>query len=141
MRELPEFGGSVEKARVAREYSAAELLVIVICCELEESFGLRRKVIGALSNDILRCLSRPRNLHKAACLHIQVQPQSVTYFNDLVAVKAVVGLVVPLGNIFERIDAYIKQHSFSSPDQQRLLNFGPIETSAVTPARTSGGGR
>lgn len=141
LRELPEFGGGTEKARVAREYSAAELLVIAICCELEESFGLRRKVIGSLSDDILHCLSRPRELHKAACLHIQIQPQSVSYFSDLGDAKAAAGLTVPLANIFERIDSYIKLHSLSSPDQQRFLNFGPIEAPSVAPANKLGSSR
>lgn len=141
LRELPQFGGSGEKARVAREYSAAELLAIAICCELEECFGLRRKVIGSLSDDILRCLSRPRKLHKTACLHIQVKPQAVSYFSDLADTKAATGLTVPLTNIFERIDSHIRAHSFLSPDQQRLLNLGPAEARTVTSVNARGNGR
>lgn len=131
LRELPEFAGGTEKARVARKYTLSELLLITICCELEESFGLRRKVIGALTNDIKQCLSRTRNVHMEACLHIRLKPQVVTYLSDLPDIEAVAGLVVPLGRIYKKINAHIEQHSFSSLNQKRLLNIGSVEADAV----------
>ena len=123
MRELPGFSDPAECARIAREYTAQDLTVLVVCWELASRYGMKREVVGQLVHDIRRACTGPKTLADGARLLISVSEGSVTYLEKAERVEA--GLVVPLDDLFQRIDQYLAQGP-TPGGAQRMLNLGPV---------------
>jgi hypothetical protein len=122
LRVLPGFDERAEQARIAREYSPQDLSILLVCCELELHYGLRRDAIGTLVNELRKTMSGPRSVASNARLVFRVSPPSVEYVNEVVNIED--GLVFPLGGIFQRIDDYLA--TFIPPEwgNQRTLDLG-----------------
>lgn len=117
-RELPGYGAPATQARVAREYSPHDLIVLSVCCLLDERYGLKRAVIGQLVSGIQSALLGPRVVAQNAHLIVNIPTLSVRYVEKATALAE--GLIFPMGDVFQRIDAHL-QYGESEP-----LNLPPM---------------
>jgi hypothetical protein len=125
-RELPGFDAPAEQARVARQYSRHDLIVLAVCCELDERYGLKRPVIGQLVSSLQKALTGPRAAAHNAYLIVNVPALTAQYLEKVSAFPE--GLILPLGEIFKRVDAHLA-YGRSGP-----LDLGPV--SVPTSAKT-----
>jgi hypothetical protein len=91
--------------RVAREFSAQDLVVLSVTQAIEHRFGLRRSALARLGEPLRAALSGPKVVSRKARLVISVEPPGVEYVNAAITERE--GLVVALGPIFERVDGYL----------------------------------
>lgn len=117
-RELPGFCDPAEQARVARQYSRHELIVLAVCCKLDERYGLKRSVIGGLVKGLQDALSGPRTVANNAFLFVNVPSFEVEYLEKPRPLAE--GLIFPLSEIFRRVDSHL-EYGRSGP-----LNLGPV---------------
>lgn len=103
--------------RVAREFQARDLIVLSVTQTLERRFGVRRNVLVRIGEPLRAALSGPREVSKKARLVLSFEPPSAEYVNTSITEKE--GLVVALGPIFEKVDAYL------TFDAQGLLPLAP----------------
>lgn len=129
LNELPDYQIKAERARVAREYTKHDLAVITVCCELEKLYGLRRDAVAALSQSLAQALLGPRIAGMDAYLAMTITPPDVQYLQVPVNVRQ--GLVIPLREIFARLDGYLLADHVRAEQHQRALDFGPL---SVIPA-------
>lgn len=116
-------GDGETQPRVARTYSPHDFLIILIACELESNYGLRRNAIASLLPLIGGELSGPRPIAKQPKLLLGLNPLAVRYVDAEVSVNS--GFVLPLAGIFTRVDLHLQQTGSSLPTSQTTLNFGP----------------
>lgn len=131
LNELPGYQAKAERARVAREYTKHDLAVIAVCCELERRYGLRRDSIAAVSQHLAHALLGPRAAARDAYLVVTIDPPDVQYVEQ-VPVGVRKGLVMPLREIFARLDGYLTADFVPGTQQQRMLDLGPLP---VAPTR------
>lgn len=129
----PVFGVVPMDSGLTRIFSAHEFLVIVLCCELETMYGLKRKMVASFAAEIAKALARPRPVGHEPKLILTFGPQKVQYLDGTEMVAR--GLVFPLADIFRRVDDYLLPHRHNS--YQGDLNLGPslmaqVDTSSQT---------
>jgi hypothetical protein len=117
LAELPRFACRTTEARVARVYSNQDVMLIVLFCQLETLYGLKRSFISTLSEQICSVLLAPRKVAKQAWLVIRMQNGTCEYVDKLPVIDN--GLVVPLSPIFIAIDSYL----LPTPLIQRDIGF------------------
>lgn len=137
LNELPGYQAKAERARVARVYTKHDLAVIAVCCELEQRYGLRRDAIAALGQQLARALVGPRAAAREPHLIMTVAPPLVQYVEQ-VPVGVREGLIVPLSEIFARLDRYLSADFVPGVPEQRALDLGPLP---VPPLRRAPGSR
>jgi len=109
-------------ARVAREFTPHELLVITTMTDLENRLGIKRSYVVSLSKQFSQVLSGPRVVDRQARLVITFTPPSVSYVSSTLPAEDAV--VLALGPIFERVDRYIAEGAL--PAGQTQLRFDPV---------------
>lgn len=115
---LPGFDGKRRGTGSANTYSRQDLAVLAVCAELNQRFGLRREVIGGLSDSIRVAFSGPKSLADGAYLHVAPWTGEAAYCTT--EPKVAEGLTVAIDPIVERIDRHL------SFDEQPTLNLGPV---------------
>lgn len=111
-----------------QKFSAQELLIIIICFEIEFRYGVKRSCIAKLYPIIMDLVSKPRSIAVDAKLVIRLSPIKVQYFDG--AADFSEGLLVPLMNIFEKVDNYLLPgRSSLSSNRQGYLDLGPVQIS------------
>ncbi len=133
-RELPGYGEPVKQARVARQYSRHDLVVLAVCCELDEKYGLKRPVIGMLIGALRNALIGPKTVAQNAYLIINVPTATVQYAERLEDIPE--GLLLPLKGIFERIDSHLDQ-SKQEPLYFGPVSLGPKQSQSSNPSRSN----
>jgi hypothetical protein len=123
LRELPGFVDDSRTARVAREYSIQEMILVAICCQLEERCGLRRDAIAALEPELRKLLSRPRESTLNVHLVVSLNPSSASYVVD--TNSRYTGTTLDLVPLLESIDRYLMSDQRGYRDIQQALDFGP----------------
>lgn len=113
--------------RVAREFTARDLVVLSVTQVLEHRFGLKRTALGTIGQHLRTALSGPKEVSKKARLVISIDPPSVEYINTSITERE--GMVVALGHIFEKVDGYL------TFDGQGLL---PLGADFVSPRAKAG---
>ena len=137
LRELPGFADDSRTARVAREYSMQEMILVAICCQLEEQCGLRRDAIASLEPELRKLLSKPRKSTLSIHLAVSLNPPSASYIVD--PNNRYTGTTLDLVPIVENIDRYLISDQRGYRELQKALDFGPHSVghssnkSAVTP--------
>ena len=116
LRILPPYNLERPAPRVAREFSAKDLLVLSVTQLLEDRYGVRRAAVGEIGLQLQEVLGGPRLQGEGQYLAVTINPPSVR-IADLSAQKD--GLIVPLAPLYEKIEAYL------SYDPQLSLQFGP----------------
>ena len=91
--------------RVARDFSAKDLLMLSVTAVLAHQFGLRRQAVGSLGRELQTALSGPKKANRAARLVVTVQPPEVLYVNQAATDRQ--GVVVALGPLFDKVDQYL----------------------------------
>ncbi|WP_373429785.1 MerR family transcriptional regulator [Burkholderia glumae] len=135
LAELPGFDERATRARVAREYSAQDLVVLAVCCELHARYGLRRDAIASLVGELRTIMRGPRDVVAHARLLICLQPPSVKYVDPLTRVED--GIVLPLEPIFARVDSHLACNPRYDWDGQRSLDLGPVAVVHSTAKRAT----
>lgn len=127
LRELHGFADDSRTARVAREYSMQEMMLVAICCHLEEKCGLRRDAIAALEHELRKLLSTPRESTPSIYLAVSLSPPSASYVVD--SNSRYTGTTLDLVPILENIDRYLMSDQRGFRDIQQALDFGPHSVS------------
>ena len=135
LKDLPGYSDKGGPERIAREYSRHDLTVIAVCCELEERCGLRRDLIGQLVPEIRKALGGPRSVATDARLVVILGPPSAQYIDG--PLDLLHGTVLPLKDIFHRVDAHLLGDQAVEPDGQRILDLGPVPIVAVRGSQPS----
>jgi hypothetical protein len=122
--ELPFYCDRAAKARVAREFTQQDLIILTVVRELEVTHGMRRNAVAGIFAPLRAALSGPKKLNPQARLHITVSPPRVKYIEIPTVLDG--GTTVPLGSIFERVDGYLGLHLYvDNTSDQRSLRLGP----------------
>lgn len=123
LNELPVWSEEASSARVAREYTAHDLIVLSVIYLLDIRVGIRRKQIALMLSHLRRALSGPRNIDRNARLAISFDPRHVAYVGSGSDIQE--GVVISLGPVFDRVDQYLgAAHTITASAQPRL-QIGP----------------
>lgn len=109
--------------RVARTFTPHDFLILLIACELDTNFAVRRNVIAKLLPEIAKELSGPRPVAQRPHLVLTINPCSAHYTDG--DINVTMGIVVPLAEIFSTVDAHLRNISIAPQTSQADLNFGP----------------
>ncbi len=130
---LPMYAERRVKARIATVYTAQDLMVVALCCQLETRYSIKRETVAALAPEISKELARPRPVAQQARLVLGFDPPSATYVERVDDLAE--GLVVALEPIFERIDDYLLPGRSVRANIQRNLAFGPVALASAKKTR------
>lgn len=119
---LPGFAAIPGAERFATNYTHLDLIVVSICCALEESFQLRREAIALLVPEIRKTLSEPRTLASDAILVLTINPLCVRYIDGPSDVRE--GTLLPLTKILDNVDFYSFGPLTREISRQRNLDLG-----------------
>lgn len=119
---LPGFAATPGAERFATNYTHLDLIVVSICCALEECFQLRREAIAWLVPEIRKTLSEPRTLASDAILVLTIKPLCVKYIDGPSEVRE--GTVLPLTKILDSVDFYLFGPLTREVNRQQQLNLG-----------------
>lgn len=128
LAQLPEFADRAVEAKVAAEFTPHDLLVITVCCRLEQHFGLKRQTVASLAGPLAKSLTGPRPLAYGARLVLGFAPPSARYVETAGNVDE--GLVVPLEPVFSRVDGYLLPGGVGGNTQRELGLSSAIRRSA-----------
>lgn len=117
LRAMPPYSATRQSARVAREFTPRDLLLLGVTQQLEQRYGLKRSAVALLGTQLHDALGGPKVVNRTLRLLINVQPPQVELLED--SVNIVDGLVIALAPIMERVDDYL------SFEPQMSLHFGP----------------
>ena len=129
--------GAKTLQRVARTYTELEFLVLVIACELDRVYALKRSAIADLCPLIGQELTGPRAVAKQPKLLLTVVPPSAKYIDGVPEVES--GFVVSLAGVFALVDGLDTKGDGTFELVQANLNFGPglISAKSDTAARAA----
>lgn len=129
---MPAFASRDSRVRVAKQYTAQDLLVIRACSQLESRYGLQRGTVAGFSDQLRAVLSGPRPVSATARLLLTFDPVYVRYVEAPEAIEE--GLLVPLAPIFQAVDEYLLPGRVQVTWSQRELGFGPQGINSATPS-------
>lgn len=121
LKKLPLYAEYAGSARVAREFTRHDVLVLSVAVRLEQTHGLRRAAIAAVIEQIHAVLRGPRPTNPAPRLHISIDPPAAIYLAEKHVEDE--GTVVALGPLFRRADDYLDGTS-AADEAQGALDFG-----------------
>jgi hypothetical protein len=116
LRVLPPYNLEKPAPRVAREFTAKDLLVLSVTQLLEDRYGVRRAAVGEIGGLLRDVLGGPRLQNEEQCLEVTISPPSARIAEPLASRD---GIIIPLSPLYARIDTYL------SYDPQLSLQFGP----------------
>ena len=130
---MPAYASRNSQVRVAKRYTAQDLLVVLACSQLESRYGLQRGTVAGYSDGVRSVLSGPRPVSATARLLLTFEPADVRYVEATESIGE--GLLVPLAPIFQAVDEYLLPVRVQLDWGQRELGFGPqvIGSAAVAP--------
>lgn len=130
---MPAYAGRNSQVRVAKQYTAQDLLVVRTCAQLESRYGLQRSTVAGFSDALRSVLSGPRPLSTTARLLFTFEPMNVRYVEATEVIEE--GLLIPLVSIFHAVDEYLLPGHARLNWGQRELGFGPQPINSVTAVR------
>lgn len=120
---IPAYASRNTKVRVAKQYTAQDLLVVRACSQLESRYGMQRGTVVGFSDRLRSVLSGPRPVSATDHLLLTFDPPDVRYVEVLDGVQE--GLLVPLAPIFQAVDEYLLPSHAQASWSQRELGFAP----------------
>jgi hypothetical protein len=126
---MPAYISRGSQVRVAKQYTAHDLLVIRTCSQLESRYGLQRGTVANFSRALRNVLSGPKPVSATARLLLTFEPAEVRYVES--ADSVVEGLLVPLAPIFQAVDEYLLPERARLDWGQRELCFGPQAVNSI----------
>lgn len=128
---MPAYAVRNTQVRVAKQYTALDLLVVRTCSQLESRYGLQRSAVASFSERLQTVLSGPRPVSATARLLLTFDPADVRYIELLEG--AYEGLLIPLVPIFQVVDEYLLPSALLPlPWSQRELGFAPQAINSAT---------
>lgn len=127
---LPAYASRNSQVRVAKQYTAQDLLVVRACSQLESRYGFQRGAVAGFSDVLRSVLSGPRPLSTTARLLFTFEPLNVRYVEATEAIEE--GLLIPLAPIFHAVDEYLLPEHARLTWGQRELGFGPQSINSAT---------
>ncbi len=109
-------------ARMAREFSPHDLIVLGVVRVLDSRVGIRRKQIGLMLTKLRQALLGPREVDRSASLAISFDPIHVEYVSGKNPSRE--GLLISLEPIFDRVDRYLGAARSWNASQENL-RLGP----------------
>jgi len=122
IKELPKWAAAPAE-RMARAYTAHDLIVLCVVHTLETVMGMRRKAIALVFGQMQDALSGPKPMARNARLVFTFSPLDVEYFDSKTQVSE--GVVVSLQPILDRVDQYLSVGNHFGSDSQSDLRLGP----------------
>jgi hypothetical protein len=116
LRVLPPYNLERPAPRVAREFSAKDLLVLSVTQVLEDRYGVRRAALGEIGVQLQAVLGGPRLQGEGQYLAVTINPPTVRLADPS---EQKDGLILSLSPLYQKIDDYL------SYDPQLSLQFGP----------------
>lgn len=101
MKALP----AAPSERVAREFSAHDLIVLGVVHMLDTRIGIRRKKIASMLPQLRKALFGPRAVDRSAYVAISFDPLCVEYVSGKATPKE--SVLVSLEPIFDKVDQYL----------------------------------
>lgn len=129
---MPAYASRNTQARVAKQYTAQDLLVVRACSQLESRYGLQRGTVAGFSDAVRSVLSGPRPVSTTARLLLTFEPAEARYAEATESIGE--GLLVPLAPIFQAVDEYLLPGRAQLNWGQRELGFGPQAIGSATVA-------
>jgi hypothetical protein len=129
---MPAYASRNTQVRVAKQYTAQDLLVVRACSQLESRYGLQRGTVAGFSDSVRSVLSGPRPVSSSARLLLTFEPADVRYVEATESIEE--GLLVPLAPIFQAVDEYLLPGRAQFDWGQRELGFGPQAIGSATVA-------
>lgn len=123
LKEVPPYSTQKTTARVARELAPLDLLALSVIYVLDKSYGLRLRTIARISDQLRQVLAVPRAVNANAGLAISVSPPFIDFVELPTPVSG--GIIVPLKDIFERIDHFCNAFRIEAKPAQSELGLGP----------------
>lgn len=120
---LPVFSDQKTEPRVAREFTRSELILLTVVHVLEVQYCVRRESIASISKLLQKALTGPKAVNRHARLLVSFDPPAASYLTEDVPQQD--GILMSLGPVFERIDAYLGQGIPTTEKQQPELKLGP----------------
>ncbi|MEO8410543.1 MAG: hypothetical protein ABI478_08215 [Propionivibrio sp.] len=127
---MPAYASRNSQVRVARQYTAQDLLVVRTCSQLESRYGLQRSAVASFSDALRSVLSGPRPLSTTARLLLTFEPMNVRHVEAAEAFEE--GLLIPLAPIFHAVDEYLLPGHATLSWGQRELGFRPQPINSAT---------
>lgn len=129
---MPAYASRNTQVRVAKHYTAQDLLVVRACSQLESRYGLQRGTVAGFSDAVRSVLSGPRPVSASARLLLTFEPADVRYVEATESIEE--GLLVPLAPIFQAVDGYLLPGGAQLDWGQPELAFGPHVIGSATVA-------
>ncbi len=132
---IPAYASRNTSVRVAKRYTALDLLVVRACSQLEHRYGLQRGTVADFSDALRSVLSGPRPASVTTHLLLTFEPVDARYVEATESVSE--GLIIPLAPIFQVVDDYLLPGGAQLGWNQHELSFGPQAIRSVTAAPVS----
>lgn len=120
---LPVFSDQETAPRVAREFTRSDVTLLAVVRVLEVQYSVRRESIASITKLLHKALTGPKAVNRNARLLISFDPQTVSYLTEDVPRQD--GILMSLGPVFQRIDAYLGQNLPIAEKAQSELRLGP----------------
>lgn len=120
---FPESARGGTKTRTQRTFSPQDLLIVTVACELERSYGVKRRILASVRVPLRQALSGPRKASREARLVVTFTPPTATYLVPEAPVTE--GLVLALGPLFAKVDEYLGVAESSRDGGQAVLALSP----------------
>jgi hypothetical protein len=133
LKELPDWSAA-PSARIAREFSPHDLIVLGVVHALDSRVGIRRKLIAPMLAKLQQVLLGPREVDRSARLIISFDPTHVEYVSEKTSIRE--GVLISLEPIFDRVDRYLGAVPSRNTAQENL-RLGP---SSLRPRRSRAAG-
>lgn len=124
MEELPKWSAAPAE-RMARAYTAHDLIVLCVVHTLETIAGVRRKTIASFFRQLQGALSGPKPAAASARLMISFAPMRVEYLDGRTPSVEGVSVFIPLQPILDRVDRYLGAVQIPVSNSQADLRLGP----------------
>jgi|APLak6261692095_1056202.scaffolds.fasta_scaffold14569_1 hypothetical protein len=124
LKELPPYNEYAKKPRIAREFTPNDIIALCVIYELEIHYGVKRKMIGKISEMLSHTLSGPKPVASNAKLCISFTPPSVIYTTSVDLNHD--GIYLSLKGVFERADQYLSYGGSIFRSEQAELMLPPV---------------
>jgi hypothetical protein len=123
LAELPVYSSQKTVARVAREFTHADLVTLAVVHTLETRYSARREAVASISTLLRKTLTGPKAVNRDARLLVSFDPPAVSYLTGDASPQD--GIHISLGPIFQRVDTYMGHGHPYGEKAQTEFRLGP----------------
>lgn len=127
LEELPPYRDWKSSERVARQFSASDLMFFALVAHLEQTICLRRSAIQQVALALRELLSKPVALNNDGIVFIGLTPPRVEFLAGSPPSES--GILVRLAPVARRVHEFFGVHVVEGPHKQVTLKLGPAVVS------------